>query len=83
MSKSSAITPLSNNYSVFTVSKISDNEIVLKGANDENVRLAPTILPKDIRVGDELVITIESVQDHQKRVNSTASMILDELLKDS
>lgn len=72
-----------SNPPLFVVDKITDNEIVLKGAGGKLVHAAPSLFPNGIVKGDELAITIEKIHEYHERVKSTANMILDELLKDS
>ena len=65
---------------IFTLDRFEEGEAVLIGEKSELI-ISKKLIPKNIREGDILHLTISSYEAETKKKESTAKELLNELLK--
>ncbi len=67
----------------FTLDRIEGDKAVLLDENDEPFDLPADLLPKDVKDGEVLVLTIATQQAETRRREQKAKEILNEILNNS
>lgn len=67
----------------FTLDRIEGEKAVLLDSDDDKLELPANLLPKEIKDGEILVLTIATEKAETKRREKTAKEILNEILNNS
>lgn len=66
-----------------TLDRIEGDKAVLLDSEDEKVELPARLLPKEVKDGEVLILTIATEKAETKRREKTAKEILNEILNNS
>ena len=67
----------------FTIDRIEGDQAVLLDENDESFDLPAKLLPKEVKDGEIIVITIATEKAETKRREKTAKEILNEIFNNT
>jgi len=67
----------------FTLDRVEGETAVLLDADDEKIELPVRLLPKEVKDGEVLIVTIATEKAETKRRETKAKEILNEILSNS